>query len=358
MGVEKRGGVGASVRRFPRNLGEGYAPSIDPTTYTGTGWYGVPLVDPKYQPYFDATSKAVDEYTAQMGGAGWKKYTGGMATSADAVEYQQWEKDHYGFRDFLAQKHPDIYTWFTTNSGIPTIVLQAALGPNFQMLPGDLGSLSDAVAYSDKVMSDFERASKIKLAIALAAAVGGAAAAGAFSGAGASQVVADTATQAATAGGEIAPITLPASAVYLPTSVAPTILSPTASLLSMPVFDAGAAATLADQLAASVNTPEMQAAIASGAVPPAPTGLGSSAFTKWATSTGVKYLEQQLGRALTPQEQASVEDQMAAEIRRLQAQLAQNPAAAPYMGATDWGALLPYLAIGGAVILGTSLLAA
>lgn len=185
--------------------------------------------------------------------------------------------------------------------------------------------------------------------IQVAALVGGAAVAGAFLN---TAAAAATSTQAAAQAGELTEITLPASAVYLPTSVAPTILSESASLLTMPVFDAGAIAPLADQLVNAVKTPAVQDAIAKGAIPPIPDGVGSSAFTKWATSTGIKYLEQQLGRALTPSEQANVEAQMAAEIRRLQGGLASNPANAGFMGSTDWGAILPWALGGGAILIG------
>jgi hypothetical protein len=84
---------------------------------------------------------------------------------------------------------------------------------------------------------------------------------------------------------------------------------------------------LTDDLVNSINTPEMQEAITAGAVPPPPTSLLGSSFTKWGVSTGISQLEKQLGRALSPQEQATVEQQMAAEIQRLQAQMAAQGAA-------------------------------
>jgi hypothetical protein len=215
--------------------------------------------------------------------------------------------------------------------------------------------------------------------IKVAALVGGAAAAGAFFGSAAASDVADTATAAPTAataastaaetGAELTPIELPATATLLPTTVAPTILSPTATLLSMPAFDAGAVAPLADQLVNAVNTPEMQAAIAAGDVPPPPGSLLSGNMTQWATSTGIKYLEQQLGRTLTASEQKTVEAQMAAEIQKLQAQLAANGQGAyspngslsSYVqslmnDAATRDQFLEYVAIGGLILAGTWML--
>jgi hypothetical protein len=111
----------------------------------------------------------------------------------------------------------------------------------------------------------------------------------------------------------------------------------------------------------------MQAAIAKGAVPPPPASVTSSAFTKWATSTGIKYLEQQLGRALTPQEQATAEQQMAAEIQRLQARLAGQYS--PNSNLPDWmqqlmtdsasrDQMIKYAVIGGLILAGAWALAA
>lgn len=362
-------GKSAAVRRFHRNL----ASAAD---YAGWGGWlgpqqtsGYPAIDPAD---VNAIRALMDQYTAGVGNDHWKRFTGTWPEQQDkpgfvpGTAYEDWTALHFGFRQFVYKENPDLYTkmvgpnpWTTFPAGVQwnPYLFQTAVGPDYEIINGDPGTLSDAVAYADAQMSHFHDNAMRKMAIAIAAAIGGAAAAGAFAGSDAAATVADTAVSNVAAGSELTEITLPASAVYLPTSVAPTVLSESASLLTMPVFDAGAAATLADQLVNAVNTPEMQAAIAEGAVPPIPDGLGSNAFTQWATSTGVKYLEQQLGRALTPQEQMSVEDEMAAEIRKLQAQLAQNPNAAPYMGSTDWSALLPYLAIGGAIIFGTSLLA-
>lgn len=341
-------------------LAEGYAPSIDPATYTGSGWLNVPSAYPPIDPAdVTAIRQLMADYNAAVGDDHWQRFTGDTVQPGDTGQaYQEWYALHYGFVKFIAQENPSLYAKLTAYSGQNPYLFQTAVGPNYEIINGDPGTVADAIAYVDAQMSHFEDVAKRRLLVVLAAAVGAAAVAGAFSGAGASQVVADTATgNAAAAGGELTDITLPASATYLPTSIATTALDPAASLLTMPAFDAAAVAPLADKLVSAVNTPEMQAAIAAGDVPPVPTGIGSSAFNQWATSTGIKYLEQQLGRALTPQEQQSVEQQMAAEIQRLQNQLAQNPGAAPYMGATDWSALFPYLAIGGLVLAGAYALA-
>jgi hypothetical protein len=101
-----------------------------------------------------------------------------------------------------------------------------------------------------------------------------------------------------------------------------------ATLLSFPALAGSESAVnaLTDDLVNSINTPEMQEAITAGNVPPPPTSVLSSSFTKWGVSTGISALEKQLGRALTPSEEAKVSAQMAAEIQRLQAQLAAQGA--------------------------------
>jgi hypothetical protein len=313
------------------------------------------------------------QYSAKVGGTGWMRFTGeGVSATDTGQAYQAWYQLHNAFTQFVYDQNPALFQKLTAPDATTAspYLFQHAIAPfwpDFEIINGDFGTGYWPQKYVDDVMSHAHDAGLRHIAIALAAAVGGAAAAGAFYGGGAAADVAQTATTAAEAGGEIAPITLPASAVYLPTSIAPTVLSPTATLLTMPTFDIGAAATLADSLVSSVNTPEMQAAIAAGDVPPPPSSITSSAFTKWATSTGVKYLEQQLGRALTPQEQQSVEQQMAAEIQRLQAQLAGQYS--PNSNLPDWmqqlmtdsasrDQLIKYAVIGGLILAGAWALAA
>ncbi len=188
--------------------------------------------------------------------------------------------------------------------------------------------------------------------IKIAALVGGAAVAGAFFGGApaagtetASSVASETVTsygygaaEAATGAEALTPIVVTAAPIVAAPEVAaaaasmglPSIatLASGTTLLSIPALAGSEASVnaLTDTLVNSINTPEMQAAITAGAVPPPPASILSSSFTKWGVSTGISQLEKQLGRALTPQEQAGVEQQMTAEIQRLQAQLAAQGA--------------------------------
>ncbi len=208
---------------------------------------------------------------------------------------------------------------------------------------------TEAYAHAERQMSTATNQAIIKIA----ALVGGAAAAGAFFG-GASTTGELTATHVATASdvayGSVAaesaavgaealtPIVVTATPIVASAEVAaaaasmglPSIatLATGTTMLSIPALAGSEAAVnaLTDTLVSSINTPEMQAAITAGAIPAPPTSLLSSSFTKWGVSTGISQLEKQLGRALTPQEQATAEQQMAAEIQRLQAQLAAQGA--------------------------------
>lgn len=111
-------------------------------------------------------------------------------------------------------------------------------------------------------------------------------------------------------------------------------------MLSFPELGAASLGTvnaLADSVVSSVNTPAMQAAIASGAVPPPPTSLIGETFKKWAIGTGLHAVEQQLGRALTPDEQIAVERDLAAEISKRQAALAAQGAPGSYDGLVKIG---------------------
>lgn len=111
-------------------------------------------------------------------------------------------------------------------------------------------------------------------------------------------------------------------------------------MLSFPELGAasiGSVNALADNLVSSVNTPEMQAAISAGTVPPPPTSLIGETFKKWAIGTGLHAVEQQLGRALTPDEQIAVERDLAAEISKRQAALAAQGAPGSYDGLVKIG---------------------
>lgn len=153
-----------------------------------------------------------------------------------------------------------------------------------------------------------------------------------------------TGAAAATTAGtvdELAPIVVTAEQIIPTAEVAaagaamglPTVAEIAASVAGgAPMLSIPALANIAPEVLQSVTAdiaqtmanPAVQTAIDAGALPSIPTTVTGGAFRDWAVSAGVSQVEKQLGRLLTPQEQQGVEQQLAAEVARLQQQLAQN----------------------------------
>jgi hypothetical protein len=166
----------------------------------------------------------------------------------------------------------------------------------------------------------------------VAALVGSAALAGALMGPSAATAVNDAAaSSAAASASELAPITLPAGVTSI--TVAPEVATAAAAagsslpvgaivagapvLKAFPSFS-GAQNTVSDALNSAVGQ------MASGALPPPPVSVTSPDFRTWAISTAKGLVQTQLGRSLTAEENALVEQGAGQQIDTIQRNLAAN----------------------------------